>query len=92
MPLAGPPLADRVCLTDLLRSGLATNPDEPALVSNESRWTWRELDAASNRLAAHYLGHGLEPGDRVASLLPNRGALIVHYLACFRAGLRRHAA
>ena len=46
-----------------------------------------QLDAASNRLAAHYLGHGLEPGDRVASLLPNRGALIVHYLACFCAGL-----
>jgi long-chain acyl-CoA synthetase len=30
---------------------------------------------------------GLNPGDRVASLLPNRGALIVHYLACIRAGL-----
>ena len=30
---------------------------------------------------------GLKPGDRVASLLPNRGALIVHYLACIRAGL-----
>ena len=27
------------------------------------------------------------PGDRVASLLPNRGALIVHYLACIKAGL-----
>jgi acyl-coenzyme A synthetase/AMP-(fatty) acid ligase len=30
---------------------------------------------------------GLAPGDRVASLLPNRGALIVHYLACCKAGL-----
>jgi acyl-coenzyme A synthetase/AMP-(fatty) acid ligase len=29
---------------------------------------------------------GLKPGDRVASLLPNRGELIVHYLACIRAG------
>ena len=26
-------------------------------------------------------------GDRVASLMPNRDALIVHYLACFKAGL-----
>jgi acyl-coenzyme A synthetase/AMP-(fatty) acid ligase len=33
------------------------------------------------------LGLGLNPGDRVASLMPNRPALIVHYLACFKAGL-----
>jgi acyl-CoA synthetase (AMP-forming)/AMP-acid ligase II len=57
------------------------------LVSFESKWTWSELDQASRRLGAHYLQLGLRPGDRVASLLPNRGALIVHYLACIRAGL-----
>ena len=28
-----------------------------------------------------------QPGDRVASLMPNRILLVVHYLACFRAGL-----
>src|SRR5262249_57436642 len=33
------------------------------------------------------LGLGLQPSDRVASLMPNRPALIVHYLACFKAGL-----
>jgi hypothetical protein len=30
---------------------------------------------------------GLVPGDRVASLMPNRGELLVHYLACLKAGL-----
>ena len=87
MPITGPPLAQPIVLTDILAVGLATKPDDLALVSNESRWTWRELDAASKRLAAHYLHLGLKPGDRVASLLPNRGALFVHYLACHRAGL-----
>jgi acyl-coenzyme A synthetase/AMP-(fatty) acid ligase len=38
-------------------------------------------------LAAGYLSLGLEPGDRLASLMPNRVALAVHYLACFKAGL-----
>ena len=38
-------------------------------------------------LAGGYRGLGLEPGDRVASLMPNRVDLVVHYLACFRAGL-----
>jgi acyl-coenzyme A synthetase/AMP-(fatty) acid ligase len=87
MPITGPPLAKSIVLTDVLAVGLATKPDDLALVSNESRWTWRELDAASKRLAAHYLNLGLKPGDRVASLLPNRGALFVHYLACHRAAL-----
>lgn len=87
MPLSGPPLERPFVLTDILAAGLAGKPDDLALVTNESRWTWRELDAAAHRLAAHYLALGLQPGDRIASLLPNRGALVVHYLACFRAAL-----
>ncbi len=87
MPIAGLPLERPINLSELLETGLRTKPHEPALVSFESKWTWRELDQASRRLAAHYLCLGLKPGDRVASLLPNRGALIVHYLACIRAGL-----
>ncbi len=88
MPIAGPPLAKPIPLTEVLAVGLATKPDDLALVSNESRRTWRELEVASNCLAAHYLALGLKPGDRIASLLPNRDTLIVHYLACFKAGLR----
>ena len=87
MPTSGPPLERSIELVCLLENGLRSKPDEPALVSFESRWTWRELDEASRRVAGHYLGLGLKPGDRVASLMPNRGALLVHYLACIRAGL-----
>jgi long-chain acyl-CoA synthetase len=87
MPISGPPLDCSVALLEILDLGLSTKPDELALVSLESRWTWRELDASSRRLASNYLAFGLKPGDRVASLLPNRGALLVHYLACIRAGL-----
>src|SRR3954467_8117790 len=87
MPIAGSPLERSVELARLLDSGLATKPNEPALVSSDSIWTWRELDEAARGLAKHYLTFGLKPGDRVASLLPNRGELIVHYLACIQAGL-----
>ena len=71
----------------LLRAGLDANPDGLALISADTRWTWRTLDDLSDRLAVSLLGLGLNPGDRVASLMPNRPALIVHYLACFKAGL-----
>jgi acyl-CoA synthetase (AMP-forming)/AMP-acid ligase II len=87
MPLSGARLDQPIPITDLLRRGLETMPDEAALITAKSRWSWRGLDEASNRLAGHLLAMGLRPGDRVASLMPNRSALVVHYLACLKAGL-----
>jgi long-chain acyl-CoA synthetase len=74
-------------LNDLLRIGLDGAPDEVAIVSAHRALRWRELDRASAALAGGYRRLGLEPGDRVASLMPNRVDLVVHYLACFKAGL-----
>ena len=74
-------------LNDLLRIGLDSAPDEIAIVSVMRALTWRELDRASAALAGGYRALGLEPGDRLASLMPNRIDLVVHYLACFRAGV-----
>jgi long-chain acyl-CoA synthetase len=86
-PYAGPSVKAPVSIGDLLRPGLDADPDGLALISVETRWTWRTLDRLSSRLAENLLGLGLEPGDRVASLMPNRPALVAHYLACFKAGL-----
>src|SRR3954451_9022702 len=58
MPIAGLPLERTINLHQLLETGLLTKPHELALVSFESKWTWRELDQASRRLGAHYLGLG----------------------------------
>jgi long-chain acyl-CoA synthetase len=74
-------------LHDLLRVGLEADAEAPALVSALRSMSWRELESEAERLAAGYRALGLEPGDRVASLMPNRIALIVHYLACFKAEL-----
>jgi acyl-CoA synthetase (AMP-forming)/AMP-acid ligase II len=84
---AGATLERPIELVRLLDVGLKSKPNETALVSLERKWSWWELDQASTRLAGQYLALGLVPGDRVASLMPNRGALLVHYLACFKAGL-----
>jgi long-chain acyl-CoA synthetase len=73
-------------LPDLLERGLRSKPDEQAVISVDTRWTWRELDTVSSRLAASLIELGLASGDRIASLLPNRPALLVYYLACFKAG------
>jgi long-chain acyl-CoA synthetase len=87
MPIAGPPLAAPIDLPQILAAGLRADPDAEALVSLRRRWTWRMLDEASARLAGGYLALGLRPGDRIASLMPNRTELLVHYIACMRSGL-----
>jgi long-chain acyl-CoA synthetase len=74
-------------LNDLLRIGLDAAADEVAIVSTHRALSWRELDRASAALAGGYRRLGLAPGDRLASLMPNRVDLVVHYLASFRAGL-----
>lgn len=73
--------------SDLLRAGIDSKPEGAALVSGGVRLTWEVLDDLTGRLASGYLRLGLEPGDRFASLMPNCFELVVHYLACFKAGL-----
>jgi len=88
MPLYGPSLdTDKpVKLINLLEAGLKAYPDEIALVSTKNSWTWRQLDKASDRYAAHLHALGIRKGDRVASLMPNRDALVIHYLGCIKGG------
>jgi long-chain acyl-CoA synthetase len=81
LPAPGPPLEE------LARVGLEADPQGPALVSAVRSMTWAELEEESDRLAGGYRALGLEPGDRIATLMPNRIALAVHYLAAFKAGL-----
>jgi acyl-CoA synthetase (AMP-forming)/AMP-acid ligase II len=86
MPISGPQLDAPADLSGLLGRGLALRPDELAVASHGERMTWRELDAATTRFARHLLDLGLRPDDRIASLMPNRPALLVFYLACMKAG------
>ncbi|MFF0525246.1 class I adenylate-forming enzyme family protein [Actinomadura nitritigenes] len=64
-------------------------PDERAVVCGEHVWTFRELEAEANRLAAALVARGLRPGDAVASLAWNRGELVVTEFALYKAGLTR---
>ncbi len=88
MPLEGPPLAPPAFLpADLLGAGVAADPDGTAVAGAEDRLSWRDLDRHSTCLASGYRALGLAPGDRLASLMPNRLELLVHYLACAKAAL-----
>ncbi|MEM7446583.1 MAG: AMP-binding protein, partial [Pseudomonadota bacterium] len=87
MPFYGPSLPHSAALSDLLAPGLAAKPDEIALISGNRRWTWRELQRDIDALASGLTTLGLNRGDRIASLMPNQGELLLFYLACHKAGL-----
>ncbi|MFO1126578.1 MAG: class I adenylate-forming enzyme family protein [Methylocystis sp.] len=87
MVLSGAPVVATKRLDKLLDAGLASRPEGPALVSHAGATSYRDLDRQAGALARAYLAQGLKPGDRIASLMPNRALLFAHYLACQRAGL-----
>ncbi|MGW6459535.1 AMP-binding protein [Streptomyces sp. NPDC055078] len=64
-------------------------PDLEALVCGTRRWTYRELEDSTNRLASALLGRGLAPGDAVATFADNRGELVETEMALYKSGLLR---
>jgi acyl-CoA synthetase (AMP-forming)/AMP-acid ligase II len=62
-------------------------PNKPELTGGEQqRWTWRQLDAAVDRLAAALVARGVGHGDVVAVQLPNSVDLVQAVLAVARIG------
>jgi fatty-acyl-CoA synthase len=60
--------------------------DAPALLSDRETLTYRELAARANRYARWGLELGLEPGDRVCLLMPNRPEYLAIWLGVTRIG------
>ena len=61
--------------------------DHTALVFENDRLTYRELDALANRFAAWAEAQALEPGDTVALLLPNRSEYIPAWMGLAKIGI-----
>jgi acyl-CoA synthetase (AMP-forming)/AMP-acid ligase II len=61
-------------------------PDKCALVQDERRATYTEIDAAANCLATWMIAKGVVPGDRVVILLGNSLEYVVSYYAILKAG------
>jgi len=61
--------------------------DKVAVIFNERRWSYRELDAAVSNVAHALLAQGCDKGDRVAAYARNSDAYVILMLGCVRAGL-----
>ena len=61
-------------------------PDKIALVSDNHRYTYRELDKLSSNLATNFQQHGIQRGDRVAIFADNGVEVVVGIFAALKAG------
>ena len=68
---------------------VARDPEGEALIvrHQEIRWTWSELKARVDAVAAGLLAHGLRLGDRVGIWAPNCAEWAVIQFATAKAGL-----
>lgn len=73
-------------LTQLLEESFRKNADRPFSVCMERWMSYRQLDELSKSLAAWLQAKGLEPGARVAIMLPNIPQFAVTMAAVLRAG------
>jgi len=65
----------------------AARPNDVAFFSNSEDMSWAEYARRSDRFAAHLAGLGLQPGERVAVLLPDGPGVHVAFVGCEKAGL-----
>lgn len=72
-------------VTDFLENSAARYPDKVALVCDEQRLTYRQIDDMANRMANALQAHGVARGDRVVLFLPNSVELVVGIFAVLKA-------
>ncbi len=82
----GRPASAPVSIPAMFDAQVARSPESLAVTFEGRSITYRELDAAANRLAYALAGHGVGPGQRVAMLLPRSADAIVAMLAVVKTG------
>jgi 2,3-dihydroxybenzoate-AMP ligase len=73
-------------LGSLLREWSARPGERTAIVEEHRRWSYAELDAKADRLAAGFHALGIRPGDPVVVQLPNTASFAAVSIALFRLG------
>ncbi|WP_156688117.1 non-ribosomal peptide synthetase [Mycobacterium sp. Marseille-P9652] len=73
-------------LADLVSAQAARTPEAVAVVADDRRLTYRQLNESANRLAHWLIGRGIGTEDRVAVLLDKSVELVVTALAIAKAG------
>jgi len=69
-----------------LENSASRFPDQVALVHEEVRATYRQLNSQANQLARFFVNRGIVPGDRIVLMLENSLEYVVSYYAVLKMG------
>src|SRR5258708_21966983 len=73
-------------LAVILEESTKRNPDKVAIIFDDFKLTYAQLDAAANQVANGLVGAGIKPGDRVGMMLPNVPQFPIIYFGILKAG------
>jgi len=73
-------------LSGLLRKSAERHPNNPAIIFQDKRVTFKELDTLSDRFATALHNMKVKKGDRIALFLPNIPEYIISYYGALKAG------
>ncbi len=73
-------------VTEMFSSQAARGPHRTAVVDRDMKWTYRELDERSSRLAHHLRSLGAQKGDVVAIYAQRSGSLVLALMGILKAG------
>jgi fatty-acyl-CoA synthase len=76
-----------VLICDDFEAAVDKFENHTALIFENERLTYRQLDALANRFAAWAIAQGLKAGDTVALLLPNRAEYVAAWIGMAKAGV-----
>jgi long-chain acyl-CoA synthetase len=77
---------EKITLSDALVQTAQRFADKPALLFQGTTISFRELDNLVSRFASALVALGVQPGDKVALLMPNLVQMVVATYGAFRAG------
>jgi long-chain acyl-CoA synthetase len=73
-------------LPDLWRETAKTYASSPAVFESAKTWTFAEVGAHSDRIAASLCERGYRPGDRIGLYCANSAAFVIAYMGIVKAG------
>jgi acyl-CoA synthetase (AMP-forming)/AMP-acid ligase II len=74
-------------IADFPSHGAKRFPERAAIIADTGRYTYPELDHASNRFAAYLKKSGMKPGERIAYLGKNNEMFFPVLFGCLRSGV-----
>ncbi|MGO9021185.1 MAG: long-chain-fatty-acid--CoA ligase [Syntrophobacteraceae bacterium] len=76
----------RINLAYYLENSTAAHPDKVALICDDKKWTFKEVDERANAIANGLQEMGVEKGDRVTLFLPNVPEFFFWFFGILKAG------